>query len=125
MFHCHPSRYHLAIATAQVNAGAAPASVPSAKPRVVNQQLPQLEAELKPLAEAGKLDGYGSYAYAMVLRELQRPEEATAALAQALTLTLTLTLTQTLTLTLNLTLVSLTLIALALALTLPLTLTLT
>ena len=118
MFHCHPSRYHLAIATAQVNAGAAPASVPSAKPRVVNQQLPQLEAELKPLAEAGKLDGYGSYAYAMVLRELQRPEEATAALAQALTLTLTRTLT------LNLTLVSLTLIALALALTLTLTLTL-
>ena len=117
MFHCHPSRYHLAIATAQVNAGAAPASVPSAKPRVVNQQLPQLEAELKPLAEAGKLDGYGSYAYAMVLRELQRPEEATAALAQALTLTLTLTL--------NLTVVSLTLIALTLTPPLTLTLTLT
>ena len=67
----------------EVNAGAAPASVPSAKPRVVNQQLTQLEAELKPLAEAGKLDGYGSYAYAIVLRELQRPKEATAALAQA------------------------------------------
>ena len=68
----------------EVNAGAAPASVPSTKPRVINQQLAQLEAELKPLAEAGKLDGYGSYAYAMVLRELQRPKETTVALAQAL-----------------------------------------
>ena len=109
-----------------MNAGAAPASVPSAKPRVVNQQLPQLEAELKPLAEAGKLDGYGSYAYAMVLRELQRPEEATAALAQALTLSLTRTRTLTLNLTLvSLTLIALTLIALTLTLTLALTLTLT
>ena len=68
----------------EVNAGAAPASVPSAKPRVVNQKLTQLEAELKPLAEGGRLDGYGWYAYALVLRELQRPREATAALTQAL-----------------------------------------
>ena len=55
--------------------------MPSAKPRVVNQQLAQLETELNPLAKAGKLDGYGSYAYAIVLRELQRNGEVCNMLA--------------------------------------------
>ena len=65
----------------EASAVAAPVVVQSAKPRVINHHLAQLEAELKPASDAGKLDAYGHYVYGLVLRELQRPAEATTALA--------------------------------------------
>ena len=65
----------------EASAVVAPVVAPSAKPRVINHHLVQLEAELKPASDTGKLDGYGHYVHALVLRELQRPTEATAALA--------------------------------------------
>jgi len=53
------------------------------KSRACNQQLPQLQAELQAEADAGRLDSFGLYVRGLVLRELQRPQQATQALLQA------------------------------------------
>ena len=59
------------------------AAVPTGKPRAVNEQLVLLFSELQPEADAGRLDGFGQYAYGLTLRELQRPQESSAAFLQA------------------------------------------
>jgi len=63
------------------------AAAPVAKPRAVNDKLTVLSAELSAEAAAGRLDGYGTYVYALTLRELERAEEALAALKRSVQLT--------------------------------------
>ena len=58
------------------SSGSAPVS--STRCRVGNEQLTQILAELTPEAEAGRLDGFGHYVHALVLREQQQPQRATA-----------------------------------------------
>ena len=67
--------------------GGSMAAAPVAKPRAVNDQLNILNTELSAEAAAQRLDGYGLYVFALTLRELQRTEEALAALKQAVRLT--------------------------------------
>ena len=63
------------------SSGSAPVS--STRCRVGNEQLTQILAELAPEAEAGRLDGFGHYVHALVLREQQQPQRATEALVAA------------------------------------------
>ena len=63
--------------------GGGSAAVPTGKPRAVNEQLIVLYSELQPEAEAGRLDGFGHYVYGLTMRELQRPQDASAAFRQA------------------------------------------
>ena len=58
-------------------------AAPTAKPRAVNEKLGTLHSELSVEAAAGRLDGYGLYVFALTLRELQRTDEAVAALKQS------------------------------------------
>ena len=64
--------------------GGGSASVPTGKPRAINEQLSLLHTELAADASLERLDGYGYYVYGLVLRELQRPSEVRRAHPTAL-----------------------------------------
>ena len=91
---CHARRYSLYLAGEKrkeeelVEDGAAAVSgaVPavSVRSRVANEQLSQILAEIGPEAEAGRLDGFGHYIHALVLREEQQPARATESLIKAI-----------------------------------------
>ena len=66
--------------------GVGSTAVASGKPRAINEQLTLLQTELAAEAAMGRLDGYGQYVYGLTLRELQRPQEASAAFRSAASL---------------------------------------